>query len=65
MRLWLLRSPKGDQYYKEKQTLGLHAKCFIIDDIYYYIGYQNLFVCNLAKWGVVIANTVQSIKSQY
>lgn len=34
--------------------LGNHAKFWIIDDRAYYIGSQNLYVCNLAEWGVLV-----------
>ena len=38
-----------------------------MDDICCYIGSQNLYLCDLAEWGVVIDNEekVQSIKAQY
>ena len=35
-------------------TMGLHSKHFIVDDICTYIGSQNLYICDLAEWGVVI-----------
>ena len=43
------------------------AKHFIVDDICTYIGSQNLYICDLAEWGVVIDHPeqVQSIKAQY
>lgn len=46
---------------------GLAAKHFIVDDICTYIGSQNLYICDLAEWGVVIDDPeeVQSIKSQF
>jgi hypothetical protein len=39
----------------------------MIDDICCYIGSQNLYICDLAEWGVVIddAEKVQDIKAQY
>ena len=46
----------------------LHAaKHFIVDDICCYIGSQNLYICDLAEWGVVIDNeeATLSIKQQY
>jgi phosphatidylserine/phosphatidylglycerophosphate/cardiolipin synthase-like enzyme len=45
----------------------LAAKHFIVDDICCYIGSQNLYICDLAEWGVVIDDPrqVQSIKAQY
>lgn len=67
LRICFLRSPMGGQNYEDGQTLGLHSKHFIVDDICCYIGSQNLYICDLAEWGVVIdhADTVQSIKAQY
>ena len=43
------------------------AKHFIVDDICCYIGSQNLYICDLAEWGVVIddAEQVEKIKEQY
>ena len=43
------------------------AKHFIVDDICCYIGSQNLYICDLAEWGVVIDNedSTLSIKQQY
>lgn len=43
------------------------AKHFIIDDICCYIGSQNLYICDLAEWGVVIDDpkATLSIKAQY
>lgn len=36
--------------------MGMHAKHFIVDDTATYIGSQNLYVCDLAEWGVLIDN---------
>jgi phosphatidylserine/phosphatidylglycerophosphate/cardiolipin synthase-like enzyme len=38
-----------------------------VDDICCYIGSQNLYLCDLAEWGVVIDDeeSVKSIKAQY
>lgn len=48
-------------------TLGLHSKHFIVDDKCAYIGSQNLYVCDLAEWGVVIdhAPQVQQMMTEY
>jgi phosphatidylserine/phosphatidylglycerophosphate/cardiolipin synthase-like enzyme len=48
-------------------TLGLHAKHFIIDNRCAYIGSQNLYICDLAEWGVVIddGDTVKQIMDEY
>ncbi|KAL3902487.1 MAG: hypothetical protein SGARI_005810 [Bacillariaceae sp.] len=67
LRVSFLRSPRGGCNYKDGQTLGLHAKHFIIDDIACYIGSQNLYICDLAEWGVLIDDpeVTASIKAQY
>lgn len=36
------------------EGLGNHAKFFIVDDICYYVGSQNLYIANLAEWGVIV-----------
>jgi len=43
-------------------TMGMHAKHFIIDDLAYYIGSQNLYIADLAEWGLVIDNADQCEK---
>jgi len=40
--------------------LGNHAKHWYIDDKAYYVGSQNLYVCNLAEWGVLVDNQQQT-----
>ncbi|MGK3741496.1 MAG: hypothetical protein ACI8RD_006111 [Bacillariaceae sp.] len=47
--------------------MGLHSKHFIVDDMATYIGSQNLYVCNLAEWGVVIddINTAHQFMEEY
>jgi hypothetical protein len=49
---------------KNKRT---SAKHFIIDDVCCYIGSQNMYICDLAEWGVVIddARRVQAIREEY
>lgn len=48
-------------------TLGNHAKFFMVDDQAYYIGSQNLYIANLAEWGVIIdcAQQCEVVKEQY
>jgi hypothetical protein len=48
-------------------SLFLPAKHFIVDDIACYIGSQNLYICDLAEWGVLIDDPAEteSIKAQY
>lgn len=67
LRICFLKSPRGGYAYKDGATLGLHSKHFIIDDIACYIGSQNLYICDLAEWGVLIddAAKTEEIKSEY
>ena len=53
--------------YEDGMSIGLHSKHFIIDDICCYIGSQNLYVCDLAEWGIVIDDkeATQEIKETY
>jgi phosphatidylserine/phosphatidylglycerophosphate/cardiolipin synthase-like enzyme len=62
-----LRRKAGNKWDNRTDTLGLHSKHFLIDDICTYIGSQNLYVCDLAEWGIVIDHkeTVQKIMSEY
>ena len=43
------------------------AKHFIVDDICCYIGSQNLYICDLAEWGVVVDDeaATKQIKKEY
>mmetsp|Transcript_43746 Transcript_43746/g.106076 ORF Transcript_43746/g.106076 Transcript_43746/m.106076 type:complete len:606 (+) Transcript_43746:139-1956(+) len=67
LRVCFLRSPRGGTRYNDGATLGLHSKHFIIDDVCCYIGSQNLYICDLAEWGIVIdkEEAVQKIKAEY
>ena len=67
LRVCFLKCQRGGSYYADGGTLGLHSKHFIIDDRCCYIGSQNLYVCDLAEWGVVIDSpeAVSDIKKQY
>jgi phosphatidylserine/phosphatidylglycerophosphate/cardiolipin synthase-like enzyme len=48
-------------------TIGLHSKHFIIDNQTAYVGSQNLYICDLAEWGIVLDHTatVNAIMEQY
>lgn len=52
---------QGNQW-PDEQTQGNHAKFFIIDDKCYYMGSQNLYIANLAEWGILIDNEEQTAK---
>jgi len=58
LRICFMRH-KQKTHYSDGTTIGLHSKHFIIDDVCAYIGSQNLYVCDLAEWGVVIDNENQ------
>jgi len=53
LRISFIRQAQG-QTYKDGTSIGLHSKHFIVDDCCTYIGSQNLYVCDLAEWGVII-----------
>eukprot|EP00980_Cylindrotheca_fusiformis_P015997 scaffold4703_cov108-Cylindrotheca_fusiformis.AAC.5 len=68
LRVCFIRSPRGGTKYKDTGTpVGLHTKHFIVDDTCAYIGSQNLYMSDLAEWGVVIDHpaTVQKIKMDF
>jgi len=66
LRVCFIRMKRGKDY-QDGMTIGLHAKHFIIDDVAAYIGSQNLYVCDLAEWGVLIddADTVAKMMDQF
>jgi len=53
LRICFIRHHKSDTY-RDGMTIGLHSKHFIVDDRCCYIGSQNLYLCDLAEWGVVV-----------
>lgn len=59
LRICFIREERGNAW-DDGMTMGMHAKHFIVDDIACYIGSQNLYVCDLAEWGVVIDNPEQT-----
>ena len=67
LRVCFIRRKAGSQWDNGKDTVGLHSKHFIIDDCAAYIGSQNLYICDLAEWGVLIDHkeTVQNIMDEY
>lgn len=52
----------GSRTYADGGNIGLHSKFFIVDDICSYTGSQNLYVCDLAEWGVIVDNTEETTK---
>ena len=53
LRVCFIRRAPGTNW-EDGMSVGLHSKHFIIDDVCSYIGSQNLYICDLAEWGVVI-----------
>lgn len=67
LRVCFLRRKAGNQWDNGKDTVGLHSKHFIIDDVATYIGSQNLYICDLAEWGILIDHkeTVAKCMAEY
>lgn len=59
LRVCFIREERGEAW-EDGMTMGMHAKHFIVDDCTTYIGSQNLYVCDLAEWGVVVDNAEQT-----
>jgi len=53
LRICFIRHSKSSAY-EDGKTIGLHSKHFIVDDRCCYIGSQNLYMCDLAEWGIVV-----------
>lgn len=53
LRICFVRHGKSASY-EDGKTIGLHSKHFIVDDKCCYIGSQNLYMCDLAEWGIVV-----------
>lgn len=66
LRICFIKQAQGGTY-ANGASIGLHSKHFILDDICCYTGSQNLYVCDLAEWGVIIdhAGKTQKILSEY
>lgn len=61
LRVSFLRCGGKDKW-DDDATKGNHAKFFMVDDRCYYVGSQNLYIANLAEWGVVIDDEAQTQK---
>lgn len=53
LRICYIRHASGNKYIDGKEVSN-HSKFFIIDDVCSYTGSQNLYVADLAEWGVII-----------
>ncbi|KAL7544220.1 hypothetical protein ACHAWF_007601 [Thalassiosira exigua] len=58
LRVCFIRHNKSSTY-GDGTPIALHSKHFIVDDLCCYVGSQNLYICDLAEWGVVIDNEVE------
>ena len=66
LRICFIRHGKSAMY-EDGKSIGLHSKHFIVDNKCCYIGSQNLYMCDLAEWGIVVDNEeeVKKIMSDY
>ncbi|KAL3794545.1 hypothetical protein HJC23_008001 [Cyclotella cryptica] len=66
LRICFIRHDKQSKY-ADGKSIGLHSKHFIVDDTCCYIGSQNLYMCDLAEWGVVVdsEDEVKKIMEDY
>ena len=66
LRICFMRHGKSPNY-QDGKTIGLHSKHFIVDDTCCYIGSQNLYMCDLAEWGIVVDSEeeVKKIMNDY
>jgi phosphatidylserine/phosphatidylglycerophosphate/cardiolipin synthase-like enzyme len=61
LRICYIRQKHGNTW-EDGNTMALHSKHWIIDDIATYIGSQNMYVCHAADWGVLIDSPEQTQK---
>jgi phosphatidylserine/phosphatidylglycerophosphate/cardiolipin synthase-like enzyme len=66
LRVCFIRNARGNTW-DDGSNIGMHSKHFIVDDIAAYIGSQNLYICDLAEWGVVIddGRQVKKMMNEY
>ena len=66
LRICFIRREYGNTW-ADDLTIAMHSKHFIIDDICTYVGSQNLYICDLAEWGVFIddADETKKIMEKY
>ena len=66
LRVCFIKHGKSKKY-EDGKSIGLHSKHWIVDDVCCYIGSQNLYMCDLAEWGVVVDSEteVKKIMTDY
>lgn len=57
-----MRATCGTHDWEKNGKVANHSKIFIVDDICYYIGSQNLYIADLAEWGIIIDDAAQTQK---
>jgi hypothetical protein len=62
LRVTYMRSTGGLCDSNKNRITGNHAKFFMVDDVSYYIGSQNLYIANLAEWGIIVDDEAQTKK---
>jgi len=63
LKVTYMRSTCGPVDWEETHgKSGNHAKFFCVDDAAFYIGSQNLYIANLAEWGVVVDSRAETQK---
>jgi hypothetical protein len=65
IRVSYLRGPDGNSHWPgmgKNATRAFHAKHFIVDSRAFYIGSQNLYISDLAEWGVVVDDRTSTEK---
>ena len=53
---------KSKSIYQNNLSIGNHSKFFIIDDEATYVGSQNIYMCDLAEWGVLVDSKTETEK---
>jgi phosphatidylserine/phosphatidylglycerophosphate/cardiolipin synthase-like enzyme len=54
LRVCFLNNSGGSMWRESGNKLGLHSKLFIVDDVCTYVGSPNLYLFDLAEWGVLV-----------
>jgi len=62
LRVTYMRCSLGRADWAKEKIIANHAKFFVVDDIAYYIGSQNLYIANLAEWGLIVDDEAQTRK---
>jgi len=60
LQISYIRSNSTSKDWPSGEHVGNHSKVIIVDEIAYYIGSQNLYIANLAEWGLILDDEVQT-----